>query len=384
MFKFFLLVFVFEGLKFCSNTIILKPDQAKEGLEVGVLFVQGAQIDAKYYVKIHQELQTKFSGRLWIALTEFPLNLPEPLAVNQIIIDSLNELNNSGLAISAQTPFFFIAHSLGGIVIQEYLLNESNQKNLPVKFAGLVLEGSYIERKNYQVVKKQNANPTYSILSIGGDLDGLNRISRMSEAFYFDKLNKNELAPYNRMTLILSGINHYQFAGDGTPPSNVKSNDIKSEKSDLQARQEIATVISAFMSVSLNNQTTSDIDLLNLYQEKTINLVEPLIQGFELEGSYHLNSPCYLNTSMNCTRGSPWSSISQQIMGSSNVSMIVQDEFYSEYKDDRLPYIHNNCIQPYSCVLNVTTTSQLDYSIIDSYDLALYPVAARFIFVSLI
>ena len=135
------------------------------------------------------------------------------------------------------------------------------------------------------------------------------------------------------------------------------------------------------MSVSLNNHTMSDIDLLNLYQESTIKLIEPLIQGFELEGSYHLNSPCYLNSSMNCTLGSLWSSISQQIMGSSNVSMIVQDEFYSEYKDDHLPSIHNNCIQPYSCVLNVTTTSQLDYSVLDSYDLALYPVAARLIYI---
>lgn len=50
-------------------------------------------------------------------------------------------------------PFFFVGHSLGGVIIQDYLYNESNLNKLPVKMAGLILEGSYVNRKNYELSK---------------------------------------------------------------------------------------------------------------------------------------------------------------------------------------------------------------------------------------
>ena len=66
---------------------------------------------------------------------------------------------------------------------------------------GLILEGGYIVRKNRNLI--ENATLIESVLSIGGELDGLNRISRMAESLYFDmKFQNNGI---KRMTHLIPG-----------------------------------------------------------------------------------------------------------------------------------------------------------------------------------
>ena len=72
-------------ISLCSGVIILPPHSNENGQDVGIIFLQGAQIEAKNYMKIHQELQNKFSGNLWIALPEFLLSTPQPLEINSKI-----------------------------------------------------------------------------------------------------------------------------------------------------------------------------------------------------------------------------------------------------------------------------------------------------------
>jgi triacylglycerol esterase/lipase EstA (alpha/beta hydrolase family) len=134
----------------CSGTIILSPTKdtnRTDVVEAGVIFIQGAEIEAKYYTQFSLQLQAKFNGKLWVALTEFPLNTPEPLLIGKIIGDSFADFSKAGLNLRKDTPIFYIGHSLGGIMLQDYLFK--NQEKLEGKISGLILEGSYIERKHY-------------------------------------------------------------------------------------------------------------------------------------------------------------------------------------------------------------------------------------------
>lgn len=128
------------------------------------------------------------------------------------------------------------------------------------------------------------------------------------------------------------------------------------------------------------NSPTDDI-LLKASIEITQDLANPLIEGFEQEGSYHFNTPCYQLKNpegSGCTQGSPWSEFAQKMMGTLNVSMQVTDSFHPVYQINpvHLPAIHNKCSTPNGCTLNVTTVSEPIYGWFDGQDVSLEPVAA--------
>ncbi len=75
----------------CSGTLILEPKN-RNGLEAGFVFVQGAQIDTRNYKEFGVTLQTKFPGRLWVAITQFPLNNPEPLQIGEQISTAIENI----------------------------------------------------------------------------------------------------------------------------------------------------------------------------------------------------------------------------------------------------------------------------------------------------
>ena len=187
-------------LSFSTSTIIITPsDPNAQGIDAGVIFIQGAEIDAKYYTAFSKQLQATFKGKLWFALAAF------------------TSLAKAGLKVNKDTPFFFVGHSLGGVMLQDFLFDK--MKSLPVKVSGIILEGSYIERKHYDQVTN-DASTMPPILALGGGLDGVNRIARMAESRYFDSKNADNRALFKRLTLIVDGMNHYQFAGEGKYPIN--------------------------------------------------------------------------------------------------------------------------------------------------------------------
>lgn len=233
---------VLNVVALCQSTIVLPPlNQTAGAKDVGIIFIQGAQISAKNYVKTFQVLQQKFNGNLWIALAEFPFDTPQPLTFGMEVNNCFSELKKAGFQYNKDTPFFFAGHSLGSVFLQDYILNKSNTDSMLCSVKGLILEGGYIVRKNRNLI--ENATLVESVLSISGELDGLNRISRMAESLHFDmKFQNNGI---KRMTHLIPGMNHYQFAGDGNPPSNVRNNDITPEITNEQARGSISDILAA-------------------------------------------------------------------------------------------------------------------------------------------
>ena len=226
-----------------SSTIVLKPPPSSplsNELEVGLIFIQAAQVDPSNYKNVTVLLQQKFSNKLWISIADFPGNIPTADLISKQIDASFAALISQGFNVTVNTPFFFAGHGIGGLLMQDFVLNNIKSLSTKCKIQGLILESGYVQRKNYNIQKNFN-----NILSISGELDGLNRISRMAESLYFSNSLRNQL------TFIVNGLNHYQFAGDGQPPANVVQNDIDPEISNLQAKDQITSIIAAFMKISL-------------------------------------------------------------------------------------------------------------------------------------
>jgi len=190
-----------------SSTIVLKPTSLPTSTvqDVAVIFVPGASIESKFYTKFFQTLQKKYPG-LWIAMTEYVFSTPNPIQIDNEFNKAFDQLKESGLNYTKETPFFFIGHSLGGVFLQDYVFGKVSQNTMPVMVAGMVLEGSYIVRKNYNLAKNATVP---ALLTISGELDGLNRISRMAESAYFDTKDGN--SDVLRMSYVISGKNHDFF-----------------------------------------------------------------------------------------------------------------------------------------------------------------------------
>ena len=100
-----------------------------------------------------------------------------------------------------------------------------------------------------------------NILTIGGELDGNNRITRMAESYFFDMQNQRS-SNLEILTLIVKGMNHYQFAGEGQPPSPVKQNDITPEITDAEARDQVTSILTSFMKISMSAADENDKTLI--------------------------------------------------------------------------------------------------------------------------
>lgn len=130
-----------------AGAIILQPSK-QDGPESLVIIYQGMGIDAKNYIKLGEELQTKSNGKLWVAIAEFYESLPTLNSSKHIIDDIFNKLERKGFVLSKDIPSFFIGHSLGGQVLQKYLINYST-----------TLTGNfYITLKRVKAIMRRNYN----------------------------------------------------------------------------------------------------------------------------------------------------------------------------------------------------------------------------------
>jgi hypothetical protein len=126
--------------------IVIAPNKT-DGEQAAYVFVQGASISAKNYIKYAKELQEKFNGPLWVGLLEFPGDLPEPVLVGSLMSSLFQSFKSSGFKFDRSTPFFFCGHSLGGVVVQNFVFSLSKNQ-IPFKYGGLILQGSFVTRSS--------------------------------------------------------------------------------------------------------------------------------------------------------------------------------------------------------------------------------------------
>jgi len=265
-----ILTLILLQLSFICSATILVPPVHFDGQQTLAIIFQEKLIDSQKYVPFAKALQEKLDQTsLWVAIAQFPQNTPQSEDSLKTLNQALVDLKNDGFSDLC----FFIGHGLGGNVLQDLIFK--NQKTLPIRVSGLILEASFIKRSYYS---NMGVN-TLPVLTIGAELDGLVRISRFSESYFFD----SKLA----QTFVINGMNHYQFTGDESdPPEFISQNDFKPEITTTNSTDQSASIITAFMKQQLGLEI--DESIFKKYASSTSRLLQPLIDAFKLEG----NSNC--------------------------------------------------------------------------------------------
>ena len=263
---------------------------------MGLIFIQGAQINHNRYTDFLTALQNSVSFPLHIALPEFLFDLPLPPLSETVFKSAVNTIASLRQAASLQDLDVYIGgHSLGATAAMEQAFEH------PEMYKGAFITGA-------SVLRKYNYTFPIPILSINGELDGLHRIrfvyilyiivlsrwfdnthyrfvyyiptySRVGEAFYnmFDRKayqNKNyfDTSLVQNPVVILDDVTHNHF-GDGINPTiTIKHLDLISTIPVEVAHIRIVEVISAFMNIHQSTPNTeSYMTSMELLKKKVID-----------------------------------------------------------------------------------------------------------------
>jgi hypothetical protein len=150
---------------------------------------------------------------------------PTPYLVDGSINDAVKKVKAAGFT---GDEWFLAAHSLGGLMSQDYISNGSKDAAI---FKAQILMGSTLKRDKHSI----NADGTtsfskynYPTLTIGGTKDGFTRISRIAENYWHQVKNINSTQSKLFPIVELDGVNHSQFAGANIP-STVVDGDLRAD-----------------------------------------------------------------------------------------------------------------------------------------------------------
>ena len=263
-----------------SNDSFLNTDK----VDVGIVFIQGAGISVDKYTwidNLKNALSEKFNT--YISIPKAYLDTPISYFGTWAIDSGIKELKKNGFK---GEKFILIGHSLGGIAVTDYAYENPNI------VSHICLLGSYLERK-YRTVQVD-----FKKIIIGGELDGLVRVTKLAEVFAKD----------NALIRNLLGVSHMQFAS-GSPTWFIKKRDFKPEITLEDAHKNIVSTLTDFL-FERN---------LEIYQEESKLFYEPIIKAFELEGSIWFNRPDQKNCKEGfCGDGSEWAIKVQSFIANDN------------------------------------------------------------------
>lgn len=281
-------------------------------------------------------------------------------------------------------------------------------ENVKDTAAGMVLMGSFITRKyKTGITKEGRPQIEYPVptLTIGGELDGLCRVSRITEALYSQVTfsNNPELAKIYMPVTVIVGMNHMEFASGEIPPF-VKASDLQAEISEEQAQTNVAYDAAGFLNYIVFPENESYKSIVIIRVDESIKFTQPITDALLMEGYEQFLPPCYCETedeygglqygtcvdTPSCNGGVDWTSLySQVIMAGlnnpevANLKIIATDSIHlvtEEKPSCHLPHIHGGgesredntnpgdgitpplCQSPhYNCTLNITTVTQHVY-----------------------
>lgn len=353
-------------------------------------------------------LQSTSPYAAYISIPSFALNVPDPLVLESALSAAVSDLYAAGLPQGS--PLVGFGHSLGGQILQAHVAQTGGIINAggvmgagssaalnagSSRLSALLLGGCSLQRKYRTDNETGPVNFPLRTLSVSGTLDGLYRVTRQAEGFYF-QVPAGELAssvPYP--IVVVEGMSHMQFSS-GAPPPEVKRQDLKPDISYSAAYSLISGAANAFLAVTLGGpgiDVPGATSALQGMLEETRAIVAPIIVALVYESNVHIAPACnsdsprppycpfyphypgvHLNNNPQpprCVCGVQSTARAQEVMGiasttppfPSTVSIrsINAVHAVSEISPIHLPHMWNSCpassTEP--CALNITTVTQV-------------------------
>ncbi len=366
----------------------------------------GAEIKTEQYTKILSSLQAQVDFPLWIAVPQCPFDVAAiPFGLSTGISRAKKAAEELGMNPTFE---FYGGHSLGGAMMPDYVADSAEDAD------AMVLLGSFITRK-YKTGATEAGRPQVEFpvptLTVGGELDGLCRMTRITEALYTQVTfgDDPESAMLNMPVTVVPGMNHMNFAS-GEAPSFVKNNDLKSEIGEELAQEKVVEDIATFLKTIVNPDDSSAVKTLKNRVEETVEFTQEITDALLIEGYEQFLPGCYCETpdeygglqygtcvsSPSCLGGVPWTGeVSQIVMAGldepevAGLTVTAVDSIHlvtEEKPSCHLPHIHGGpsdrpdnanpgvdyeplCDSPDGCHLELTTVTQHVYENSGEFDL---------------
>ena len=275
--------------------------------------------------------------------------------------------------------WFLAAHSLGGVMTQDYLSSGTTA------FKGQILMSSVLLRDR-RSIQESDGTTLYDYqtptLTIGGTKDGLMRITRVAESYWHQVTNISSSQANLFPVEALAGVAHYQFAG-GVPPSFVQKNDLKGDVSDDQARKLVGQTMTNFIDEVIKTGQAGG------SSQETADFMAPFLEAMRQEGSAVMKQPCNQDDMINvptpsCLKGSPWveERALKTLVGDladPQVTLTNSDNFHpaSELFPYHHPALSSDCLdQSGPCTVSHISITENHYDRLDELDLGKTPIAA--------
>lgn len=339
------------------DDLILEPPSDKTGTPVAMLFGQGASIDTSQYEALGKAIQAAAPFPLWFGA---PQNYFDTAAIPTTLTVGMSRIKSAmyEMGMPENITTFFGGHSLGGAMMPDYV--ENSEKDA----AGMILMGSFLTRK-HKTGATAEGRPQVEfpvpVLTVGAELDGLCRLTRIAEALYTQVTFAEDPAAAVRALPVttIKGMSHMQFA-TGDPPSRVQKLDFVPEIETDAAQAAVAYDTAAFMAAVLGE---ADWDPLETRAALSAESVQPIVDSLLMEAYTHFLPPCYCESKdeygylqygtcldyANCSGGVPWThEYSMQIMSNADelgVTINNDDSIHlvtEEFPSCHLPHIHGN------------------------------------------
>ncbi len=263
--------------------------------------------------------------------------------------------------------------------------------------SAVLLLGSYITRSSRPGINASVGRPSFRFptLSIAGELDGLTRVSRLAEAYWWQQARQAAFPALQAAfpVLIIPGMNHGQWAVfDGPPPNEVATYDLAAEITPSAALAAGAAALANFVSAAVGG-SAAGAAAVAAAQAASAAFLAPLLAAQVFESSYNLLPPCYdAPPSPSCQVGSPFSEWAQQIIFNTAESSAagggaaafpyharVADAMHpvADLHPIHLGNITNACAAPTAaCTLLASTVTENAYDpLFSQLDVALYPTS---------
>ena len=123
-----------------GKTVILEPEAGAAGdKQVAMVMIHGMQCEPESYKALAENFQKEAAAsgyKAWVGIPEFIFDAPEPVLIDHYVQDTIKELKKRGFS---GDNIFMSAHSLGGVMSQNYVSSNKDIK-------GQILMGSVLLR----------------------------------------------------------------------------------------------------------------------------------------------------------------------------------------------------------------------------------------------
>lgn len=235
-------------------------------------------------------MQDAVNFPLWVAI---PQCIANTASIPGTISNGIDRMNVKLSENNIYPKFYFYGgHSLGGAMIPDYVASTVNDTA-----NGVILMGAFLTRK-YKTGKTAEGRPQVEFptptLTIGAELDGLTRVTRIMEAMYTqvtfseDPDRAAQILPVT----VIEGMNHMQFAS-GEPTAHVKNKDIQPENTEEVSHTLTARDAATFMSSIVYPKQDEYMSLLKSRVKESTDFLQPITDAFLMEGYQNFLPGCY-------------------------------------------------------------------------------------------